>query len=95
MEQVPDELQRRAIGCPAGTAIGDAPAGSAEGHRPDDIRHRYGAPVTGIGQRRITAHAPTRGRHGRHAPSAGSAAVSLWLNSGMPATEVARRAGHR
>ena len=45
---VPDELGRRATGCLAGAAIGDALGGPTEGHTPEAIQERYGGPVTGI-----------------------------------------------
>src|SRR5271165_4298511 len=47
-------------------------------------------------QARKTALTPARYRspHGRRPYDLRHAAVSLWLNSGVPATEVARRAGH-
>jgi ADP-ribosylglycohydrolase len=43
-----DELERRATGCLAGAAIGDALGGPTEGHTPEAIQERYGGPVTGI-----------------------------------------------
>ena len=48
MTDAPDELERRAIGCLAGAAVGDALGGATEGYSPDAIRKRYGGPVTGI-----------------------------------------------
>ena len=43
-----DELERRAIGCLAGAAIGDALGGPTEGYTPEAIQERYDGPVTGI-----------------------------------------------
>lgn len=48
MTDVPDELERRAVGCLAGAAVGDALGGPTEGHTPQAIQQRYGGPVTGI-----------------------------------------------
>ena len=48
MNDVPDELERRAAGCLAGAAVGDALGGPTEGHTPRAIQERYGGPVTGI-----------------------------------------------
>ena len=48
MTDAPDELERRAIGCLAGAAVGDALGGATEGYSPDAIRKRYAGPVTGI-----------------------------------------------
>jgi ADP-ribosylglycohydrolase len=41
-------LERRAIGTLAGAAVGDALGGSTEGRTPEQIRQRWGGPVTGI-----------------------------------------------
>jgi ADP-ribosylglycohydrolase len=48
MSDTPDELERRAVGCLAGAAVGDALGGATEGYSPEVIRQRYGGPVTGI-----------------------------------------------
>ena len=48
MTDAPDELERRAAGCLAGAAIGDALGGPTEGHTPQAIQERYGGPVTGL-----------------------------------------------
>jgi ADP-ribosylglycohydrolase len=48
MTDAPDELERRAVGCLAGAAVGDALGGPTEGHAPEAIRERYDGPVTGI-----------------------------------------------
>ncbi|MQA77874.1 MAG: ADP-ribosylglycohydrolase family protein [Streptosporangiales bacterium] len=42
------ELERRAIGCVAGAAVGDALGGATEGWTPEQIQERYGGWVTGI-----------------------------------------------
>jgi ADP-ribosylglycohydrolase len=42
------ELERRSVGCLAGAAVGDALGGPTEGHSPEDVRARYGGPVTGV-----------------------------------------------
>jgi ADP-ribosylglycohydrolase len=41
-------LERAAIGALAGAAVGDALGGATEGRSPEQIRARYGGPVTGI-----------------------------------------------
>jgi len=41
-------LERRATGCLAGAAVGDALGGATEGWSPEQIRERHGGPVTGI-----------------------------------------------
>ena len=41
-------LEDRAIGALAGAAVGDALGGATEGRSPDQIKARYGGPVTGI-----------------------------------------------
>jgi ADP-ribosylglycohydrolase len=43
-----DELERRAVGCLVGSAVGDALGGPTEGHSPEAIRNRYGGPVSGL-----------------------------------------------
>ena len=48
MNDTPDELERRAVGCLAGAAVGDALGGPTEGHTPQAIQERYDGPVTGI-----------------------------------------------
>lgn len=48
MTDAPDELERRAVGCLAGAAVGDALGGPTEGHTPQAIQERYGGPVTGV-----------------------------------------------
>ncbi|HEY1621056.1 MAG TPA: ADP-ribosylglycohydrolase family protein [Streptosporangiaceae bacterium] len=48
MTHGPDELERRAIGCLAGAAVGDALGGPTEGYTPEAIQQRYGGPVSGI-----------------------------------------------
>jgi ADP-ribosylglycohydrolase len=48
MTDAPDELERRASGCLAGAAVGDALGGPTEGYTPEAIRERYDGPVTGI-----------------------------------------------
>ena len=48
MIDILDELERRSVGCLAGAAVGDALGGATEGYAPEDIRKRYGGPVTGI-----------------------------------------------
>jgi ADP-ribosylglycohydrolase len=48
MTDAPDELERRATGCLAGAAVGDALGGPTEGYPPEAIQERYGGPVTGI-----------------------------------------------
>lgn len=42
------ELERRAVGCVAGAAVGDALGGATEGWTPERIRERYGGWVSGI-----------------------------------------------
>src|SRR5436305_427936 len=41
-------LERRATGCLAGAAVGDALGGATEGWSPEQIRERHDGPVTGI-----------------------------------------------
>jgi ADP-ribosylglycohydrolase len=41
-------LESRAVGTLAGAAVGDALGGATEGRTPEQIRARYGGPVTGI-----------------------------------------------
>jgi ADP-ribosylglycohydrolase len=41
-------LERKATGCLAGAAVGDALGGATEGWSPEQIRERHGGPVTGI-----------------------------------------------
>lgn len=41
-------LEEAAIGALAGAAVGDAIGGATEGRSPEQIRQRYGGPVTGI-----------------------------------------------
>ena len=41
-------LQDKAVGAIAGAAVGDALGGATEGWTPEQIRERYGGPVTGI-----------------------------------------------
>jgi ADP-ribosylglycohydrolase len=41
-------LRERSIGALAGAAVGDALGGATEGRSPEQIRARYGGPVTGI-----------------------------------------------
>ena len=41
-------LERAAIGALAGAAVGDALGGSTEGRSPEQIRERWGGPITGI-----------------------------------------------
>jgi ADP-ribosylglycohydrolase len=48
MTDAPDERERRASGCLAGAAVGDALGGPTEGYTPEAIRERYDGPVTGI-----------------------------------------------
>ena len=43
-----DLLERRAVGCLAGAAVGDALGGATEGWEPDEIHARYGGSVNGI-----------------------------------------------
>jgi ADP-ribosylglycohydrolase len=43
-----DELDHRSVGCLAGAAVGDALGGPTEGYSADEVRARYGGPVTGV-----------------------------------------------
>lgn len=43
-----NRLERKAIGCLSGAAVGDSLGGSTEGYSPDQIRDRFGGYVMGI-----------------------------------------------
>ena len=43
-----NQLEDKAVGCLLGAAVGDALGGATEGWTPEQIRTRYGGPVTGV-----------------------------------------------